>query len=101
MNPPGMHTAQHRSAGFQSQRHDKFLFPAHAKAIYGNFCKAESEISNVVDYRDSSRAIIPLLILKPEYYLYADIKYNMHIIPIPPQTAQKLLGCVFCGLRAS
>ena len=33
-----------------SKRHNKFLFPALAGAIYGSFCKAENEISNVVNY---------------------------------------------------
>ena len=34
-----------------SKRHNKFLFPALAEAIYGSSCKAENEISNVVNYR--------------------------------------------------
>ncbi len=34
-----------------SKRHNKFLLPALVKAIYGSFYKAESEISNVVNYR--------------------------------------------------
>ena len=34
-----------------SKRHNKFLFPALAGAIYGSFCKAENEISNVVNYK--------------------------------------------------
>ena len=29
-----------------SKRHNNFLFPALAGAIYGSFCKAENEISN-------------------------------------------------------
>ena len=33
-----------------SKRHNKFLFPALAEAIYGSFCKAENEIFNVVNY---------------------------------------------------
>ena len=32
------------------QRHYKYLLPAPAKAICGSFCRAESEISNVVYY---------------------------------------------------
>ena len=35
-----------------SKRHNKFLFPALAEAIYGSFCKAENEISNVVNYKN-------------------------------------------------
>ena len=35
-----------------SKRHNKFLFPALAEAIYGSSCKAENEISNVVNYRN-------------------------------------------------
>ena len=34
-----------------SKRHNKFLFPALAGAIYGSFCKAKNEIFNVVNYR--------------------------------------------------
>jgi len=34
-----------------SKRHDKFLLPSLGKAIYESFCKAESEISNVVNYK--------------------------------------------------
>ena len=34
-----------------SKRHNKFLFPAFAETIYGNFCKAVNEISNVVNNR--------------------------------------------------
>ena len=34
-----------------SKRHNKFLFPALAEAIYGSSCKAENEISNVVNYK--------------------------------------------------
>ncbi len=34
-----------------SKRHNKFLLPVLAKAIYGSLCKAESEISNVVNYK--------------------------------------------------
>ncbi|MDE6995182.1 MAG: hypothetical protein K2P41_12285 [Lachnospiraceae bacterium] len=33
-----------------SKPHNKFLFPPLAAAIYGNACKAEHEISNVVNY---------------------------------------------------
>ena len=33
-----------------NKRHNKFLFPALAEAIYGSSCKAENEISNVVNY---------------------------------------------------
>ena len=33
-----------------SKRHNKFLFPALAETIYGSFCKAENEISNVVNH---------------------------------------------------
>ena len=33
-----------------SKQHNKFLFPALAGAIYGSTCKAENEISNVVNY---------------------------------------------------
>ena len=33
-----------------SKRHNKFLFPSLAEAIYGSSCKAENEISNVVNY---------------------------------------------------
>ena len=34
-----------------SERHNKFLFPTLAGAIYGSFRKAENEISNVVNYK--------------------------------------------------
>ena len=33
-----------------SKRHNKFLFPALAEAVNGSSCKAENEISNVVNY---------------------------------------------------
>ncbi len=33
-----------------SKRHNKFLFPSLAGAIYGSSCNAENEISNVVNY---------------------------------------------------
>ena len=36
--------------GNYSKRHNKFLFLALAEAIYGSSCKAENEISNVVNY---------------------------------------------------
>ena len=34
-----------------SKRHNKFLLPVLAKAIYENFCKTGSEISNTVNYK--------------------------------------------------
>ena len=34
-----------------SKRHNKFLFPSLAGAIYGSTCKAKNEISNVVNYK--------------------------------------------------
>ena len=34
-----------------SKRHNKFLLPALVEAIYGDFYKAEYEISNVVNYK--------------------------------------------------
>ena len=34
-----------------SKRHNKFLLPVPAKAIYGNFCRIENEIFNVVNYK--------------------------------------------------
>ncbi len=43
-----------------SERHDKFLLPARAKAIYESFCKAESEISNVVDNKIYKKLIFML-----------------------------------------
>lgn len=36
-----------------SERHNKFLFPFSAQAIYGSFCRTENEIFNVVN--DKSR----------------------------------------------
>ena len=33
-----------------SKRHNKFLLPVPAKAIYGSFCRTENEIFNVVNY---------------------------------------------------
>ena len=42
----------HNSLSYSySKRHNKFLFPSPAKAIYGSFCRAENEIFNVVNYR--------------------------------------------------
>ena len=40
-----------------SKRHNKFLFPSLAGAIYGSSCNAENEISNVVNYK--SREFVP------------------------------------------
>ena len=40
-----------------SKRHNKFLFPSLAGAIYGNSCNAENEISNVVNYSCSSGSL--------------------------------------------
>ena len=44
-----------RNKGFgfsNSKRHNKFLLSALAKAVvYGSFAKAESEISNIVNYK--------------------------------------------------
>ena len=37
-----------------SKRHNKFLFPLFAESIYGSFCKAENEISNVVNYHPNT-----------------------------------------------
>ena len=34
-----------------SKRHNKFLLPVPAKAIYGSFCRNENEIFNVVNYK--------------------------------------------------
>lgn len=34
-----------------SKQYNKSLFPALARAIYGNTCKAENKISNVVYYK--------------------------------------------------
>lgn len=45
-----------------SKRHNKFLLPVLAKAIYASFCKTECEISNVVNY---------------EVYGYADFDTRM------------------------
>ncbi len=36
---------------YYSKRHNKFLLPVPAKAIYGSFCRTENEIFNVVNYR--------------------------------------------------
>ena len=33
-----------------SKRHNKFLLPVPAKAIYGSFCRTKNEIFNVVNY---------------------------------------------------
>ena len=33
-----------------SKRHNIFLYPSPAKAIYRSFCRAEKEILNVVNY---------------------------------------------------
>ena len=42
----------HNSLSYSySKRHNKFLFPSPAKAIYGSFCRAENEIFNVVNYK--------------------------------------------------
>ena len=38
---------------FYSKRHNKFLLPVPAKAIYGSFCRTENEIFNVVNYNKS------------------------------------------------
>ncbi len=35
---------------FYSKRHNKFLLPVPAKAIYGSFCRTKNEIFNVVNY---------------------------------------------------
>ena len=35
---------------YYSKRHNKFLLPVPAKAIYGSFCRTENEIFNVVNY---------------------------------------------------
>ncbi len=53
VRPVGRSSLPHCQAGplYYSKRHNKFLFPALAGAIYGSFCKAENEISNVVNYR--------------------------------------------------
>ena len=37
--------------GLHSKRHNKFLLPVPAKAIYGSFYRTENEIFNVVNYR--------------------------------------------------
>ena len=39
-----------------SKRHNKFLFPALAEAINGSSCKAENEISDVVNYNRSGNS---------------------------------------------
>ncbi len=39
-----------------SKRHNKFLFPSLAGAIYGSTCKAKNEISNVVNYKTGCAA---------------------------------------------
>ncbi len=36
---------------YYSKRHNKFLFPSLAGSVYGSSCKAENEISNVVNYK--------------------------------------------------
>ena len=38
---------------YYSKRHNKFLLPVPAKAIYGSFCRTENEIFNVVNYNKS------------------------------------------------
>lgn len=38
-----------------SKQHNKFLLPTPAKAIYECLCRAESEISNVVNYNRPER----------------------------------------------
>ena len=45
-----------------SKRHNKFLFPSSAKAIYGSFCRAENEIFNVVNYNNIRNSVFGLVI---------------------------------------
>ena len=40
-----------------SKRHNKFLLPVPAKAIYGSFCRTENEIFNVVNYSTISTIV--------------------------------------------
>ncbi len=49
-----------------SKRHNKFLFPALAGAIYGSTCKAENEISNVVNY--SLNTLIFIILYSQQNY---------------------------------
>ena len=41
-----------------SKRHNKFLLPVPAKAIYGSFCRTENEIFNVVNYKSAFHRIL-------------------------------------------
>ena len=46
-----LHSSEGLISHTYSKRHNKFLFPSPAKAIYGSFCRAENEIFNVVNYK--------------------------------------------------
>ncbi len=54
-----------------SKRHNKFLLPVPAKAIYGSFCRTENEIFNVVNYSLLVfRKAIVIHIRRVQYVLY-------------------------------
>ncbi len=63
-----------------SKRHNKFLFPSPAKAIYGSFCRVENEIFNVVNYRytkaASSAALVYLHVLFMFFYILSHLSQS-------------------------
>ena len=71
--PKGMQSSLERPYAFMnihnslsysySKRHNKFLFPSPAKAIYGSLCRAENEIFNAVNYNDIGNLLYRLLFL--------------------------------------
>ena len=66
-----------------SKRHNKFLFPALAGAIYGSPCEAKNEISNVVNYSKSLHSVWHFMFLlktvvKRRYLM----RFSTNLVPL-------------------
>ncbi len=84
-----------------SKRHNKFLFPALAGAIYGSPCEAKNEISNVVNYSKSLHSVWHFMFLlktvvKRRYLM----RFSTNLVPLrlePSESAsERELSCQIC-----
>lgn len=61
-----------------SKRHNIFLFPTLAGVIYGSSCKAENEISNVVNYKYRNSFAEILVEIRVALQRYIRIRHSAH-----------------------
>ena len=89
-----------------SKRHNKFLFPSPAKAIYGSFCRAENKIFNVVNYRTLRESDLKIrsetgdIGIVPYFnrYVFKECTVNVHSRPVKGNFATSDCVSVWLGL---